>query len=207
MDSSYGPRLGITAAFVVLGAALLTGCSPSGGGEDDASVPVEESPTSAPVDTGCVSRTWELDLPDLASQMAIELAAEGLEVVEYAGIGRHTFTFSESGEASESVDATFTLTATSGAGPEITVVQIHTGEPFGQWGWVGDSNVMTFLDWNNGGYQVQNITAIDGVNSEGPIALPSHPLDGTNMEVVCDGSTMSTHSVGSPYIQHWTAES
>jgi hypothetical protein len=170
-------------------------------------VTVDETPTSAPVDTGCVSRIWALDIQDLVSQMAIELAAEGLEVVEYAGIGHHTLTFSESGEASESVDATFTLTAISGAGPEITVVQIHTGEPFGQWGWVGDSNVITFFDWNNGGYQVQNITAIGGVTSENPIALPSHPLDGTNMEVVCDGSTMSTHAVGSPYTQHWTAES
>ncbi|MEO5921277.1 MAG: hypothetical protein ABIQ01_09050 [Pseudolysinimonas sp.] len=190
-------------AGAVVALLLLSACS-GGGVDDGAADPAEEAPAASAVDTGCLTRTWDLDLPDLASQMAIELASDGLEVIEYAGVGRHSITFADSGEASMSVDATFSLTVTSGAGPQITVVQIHTGEPFGQWGWVGDSNVLEFDDWNNGGYEVQNITAINGVNTEEPIALPSDTLGEANMEVVCDGSTMTTHTLGSPYTHRWS---
>jgi hypothetical protein len=191
------------AAAAVVAVAALTGCS---GGDDPVEPDDEVSPTAETTgDTACVTGTWDLDLTDLASQMAIELASDGLEVIEYAGVGRHTFTFRESGEASESVDATFTLTATSGAGPEITVVQIHTGEPFGFWDWRDNSSVMTFFEWEDGGYEVQNITAIDGVPTEGTIALPGVPLGGTDLEIVCDGSSLSTHSPSSPYTQHWSA--
>jgi len=137
--------------------------------------------------------------------MAIELASDGLEVTEYTGIGQHTFTLSDAGEASMSVDMTFSLTATSAAGPEISVVQIHTGEPFGSWGWVGDANVLEFGDWNDGGYEVQNITAINGVNvAESPIPLPADPLGDADLTVVCEGSSMSTQSTGSPYTHHWS---
>ena len=202
-----GPGTGTTrivAAAALI--ALLAGCSPGAEEPDAAPAPSTASPAAAPVDTGCIARTWLLDIPDLASQIAIELSTDGLEVTEYTGIGRHTFTFTEAGEASASVDVTFALTATSGAGPEITVVQIHTGEPGGLWGWVGDTNVMEFADWDDGGYEVQNITAIGGVTTEGPIALPSDPLVGTTMDVVCDRSTMSTHQTSSPYTLHWTEE-
>jgi len=202
MTFTHNSTRNFAAAVIVAG--LLAGCSAS---PDSDATGDEPTPTPAPaVDTGCVARTWLLDIPDLASQMAIQVAADGLEVTEYAGVGYHTLTFTEDGTAAASVDMTVTLTATSGAGPEITVVQIHTGEPIGEWGWLGDSNVVTFANWDDGGYAVQNITSVGGFATEDAIDLPADPLGGSNLEIVCDGSSLSTHNPASPYTQHWTAE-
>lgn len=201
-DRTTGIRIfGITALVAI----ALAGCSATG---EDPDAGEEPAPTPAgAVDTSCVARTWVLDIPDLASQMAIQLASDGLTVTDYAGFGIHTFTFTESGEVSESVDVTFTITATSDVGPQITVEQIQIGEPSGEWGWVGDSNVMEFANWDSGGYFVENIVEVGGVATEGAVALPSDPMGGTNMEIVCEGSALSTHTLSSPYTQHWTAES
>ena len=190
-------------AVAALVAGVLAGCSASGD-EPDADEPPAPTPAGA-IDTSCVTRTWVLDIPDLASQMALELTAEGLTVTDYAGFGIHTLTFTGGGEVSESVDVTFKITATSDVGPQISVEQIQIGEPHGEWGWVGDSNVMEFANWDSGGYFVENIVEVGGVATEGAVALPSEPMDGTNMEIVCEGSALSTHTLSSPYTQHWTA--
>ncbi|MEO8260960.1 MAG: hypothetical protein ABI566_00210 [Pseudolysinimonas sp.] len=205
-DARFRPSFAVVAAIAA--ALVLAGCSGSGAeGPDE---PVAESPAEPAVDTGCVVGEWTLDLTDLASQMAIELTANGLEVTEYTGAGHYLFTILDTGVASMDVNSTFSLTATSGAGPEITVVQTHTGAPFGFWGWVGDTNVLEFDDWNDGGYLVENLTSIGGVNTTDgqiPIALPSDPLGESNMTVTCDGSTMTTQSAGSPYLHHWSSAS
>lgn len=202
VDRINGIRALVVGAVVAI---VFAGCSATGEDPD-----AGEGPTSTPagaVDSSCVARTWVLDIPDLASQMAIELASDGLTVTDYAGFGIHTLTFAETGEVSESVDVTFKITATSDVGPQITVEQIQIGEPSGLWGWVGDSNVMEFANWDSGGYFVENIVEVGGVATEGAVALPTDPMDGTNMEIVCEGSTLSTHTLSSPYTQHWTAES
>lgn len=208
-------RIATILSIPLLSAALFAGCSPGGEGADDevggATEELEEGTASgdptASGDTGCVAgRTWRLDIPDLASQLAIELATTGFSVVEYAGIGEHTLVFDEAGAASADVDMTMSVTVNTDAGIMITVVQVHVGAPSGQWGWVGDTSTMEFASWNDGGYTVENFMTINGVSSESTIPIPSDPLTGSKMAVECSGSTLTTTTAGSPYIQRWTTD-
>lgn len=201
-----------TASLLIplLALAALVGCSPPDDRDEvpDA-LPDDETVGETPIasDTGClVAHTWLLDLPDLASQTAAELAADGFSVVEYAGVGRYTLTFGEAGDAASSVDATLTMTVDTDTGVQITVTQVHVGEPRGQWGWLGDGHTLSFAEWDGGGYAVQNYLTVNGAPSEQPIPVPDNGLDGQDMRVECSESTLVTHSVGSPYTHRWTAE-
>lgn len=193
----------------VLAIAALVGCSPGDEEEPADSLPDDETVGETPIasDTGCLTRhTWLLDLPDLASQTAIELAADGFSVVEYAGVGRYTMTFGEAGDAASSVDATLTMTVNTDTGVQITVTQVHVGEPRGVWGWLGDGHALSFADWDGGGYSVQNYLTINGVASDQFLPIPDNGLDGQDMRVECTATSLVTHSVGSPYTHRWNAE-
>ncbi len=200
-------------SFIV--SAVLVGCSgpTDGGGADEVGGSTGElgdtgsDDLAIGGDTRCISgRTWELDLPDLASQIATQLATTGFGVIEYAGIGSNTLIFDEAGTLNASVNSTISITVTTDAGATITLVQIHEGAPFGDWGWRGNTNVMEFANWNSGGYTVQNLMTINGVSGESSIPIPSDPLSGTAMTVECSGSKMTTITESSPYIQRWTTE-
>ncbi|HPG75168.1 MAG TPA: hypothetical protein PLU61_03175, partial [Rhodoglobus sp.] len=121
----------------------LAGCS-LGGGEEPGSSGTD-SGSSTGTDSGagagaasCVEdRTWVLDTDDLAAQLATQMSASGMTVTESTAEGRQSIEFASDGTASSSVDVTYTLTVDSGDGIVITVVQTHSGEPHGQWEWVG----------------------------------------------------------------------
>ena len=190
----------------------LAGCS-LGGGEEPGSSGTD-SGSSTGTDSGagagaasCVEvRTWVLDTDDLAAQLATQMSASGMTVTESTAEGRQSIEFASDGTASSSVDVTYTLTVDSGDGIVITVVQTHSGEPHGQWEWVGDSTTLTFSGWDNAGYSVQNTFLINGVASDSPIAIPSDTLGDTDMETTCSGDALSTHVATSPFTQHWIAE-
>ena len=204
------------APFAAAAALLLTlaGCS-LGGGEEPGSTgtdPGSSTGTDSGTDSGagaasCVEdRTWVLDTDDLAAQLATQMSTNGMTVTESTAEGRQSIEFASDGTASASVDVTYTLSIDSGDGIVITVVQTHSGEPRGQWEWVGDSTTLTFSGWDNAGYSVQNTFLINGVASDSPISIPSDTLGDTDMETTCSGDALSTHVATSPFTQHWVAE-
>jgi hypothetical protein len=182
----------------------MTGCA-GGGGDGGSGTPVAED--GGPSTTECLSgKTWVLDIDDLAGQLAAQLRSGGLNVIETIAEGRQTFEFTETGEASSSVDVTYTMTVDSGEGIVITIVQTHGGEPSGEWAWLGDTETVTFSNWDNAGYSVQNTVLVNGVGSDAPIEVPSDTLGGTDMLTDCSGTTLSTQVEASPFTQHWNAE-
>lgn len=195
-----------TMTVLAVSALLLamTGCT---GGGDGGGTPAAEGGSGSPSTTECLSgKTWVLDIDDLAGQLAAQLRSGGLNVVETTAEGRQTFEFTETGEANSSVDVTYTMTVDSSDGIVITLVQTHGGDPSGEWAWLGDSETVTFSNWDNAGYSVQNTVLVNGVGSDAPIEVPSDTLGGTDMETDCSGTTLSTHVEASPFTQHWNAE-
>lgn len=195
--------------------AVLVGCS--GGGESTPSDEVggstgelgeaEGDDLAIGGDTACISgRVWELDIPDLSSQIASELATSGFEIVEYAGAGAHTLLIDEAGTLSAIVDVLFSVTVITEEGAQIALLQIHDGAPSGDWGWVGNTNTMEFANWDSGGYVVENQMTVNGVSLDSTIPIPSDPMDGTPWTVECAGAKMTTTTAGSPYIHRWTTE-
>lgn len=201
----------------LIAAALLAGCSTGGepteedevGGATGELGEAEGDDLAIGGDTACITgRAWVLDIPDLASQIAIELATtDGFTVVEQAGIGLVTLQFfEESATLLSVVDMTISISVTTDAPAEITVVQIHTGAPSSDWGWRGNTNVMEFANWNSGGYNVENLMTVNGISLDSTIPIPSDPLSGTAMTVECAGSVMTTITEGSPYVHRWTTD-
>ena len=201
-----------------IAAAVLAGCSAGG---DEASPSDEVGGSTGELgeadsddlaiggDTDCITdRAWVLDIPDLASQIAIELATtDGFEVLEQAGTGLVTLQFFEdSGTLLSVVDMLISITVTTDAPSQITLVQIHNGAPSADWGWRGNTNAMEFANWNSGGYTVENLMTVNGISLDSTIPIPSDPLTGTAMTVECAGSKMTTVTEGSPYIHRWTAD-
>ena len=181
-----------TAAVLLL---TLAGCSTGGsGGPGSGSSTEPGGSTGTDAGSGSVScvedRTWVLDTDDLAAQLATQMSSGGLTVSESTAEGRQTIEFASDGTASSSVDVTYTLSIDSGDGIVITVVQTHSGEPHGQWEWLGDSTTML----------------VNGVAGDFPISIPSDTLGDTDMETTCSGDALSTHVATSPFTQHWIAE-
>lgn len=210
-------RVPVLLTVPLIAAALLVGCSTGGepaegdevGGTTGELGESEGDDLAIGGDTACITdRAWVLDIPDLASQIAIELATtDGFTVVEQAGVGLVTLQFfEESATLLSVVDMTISISVTTDAPAEITVVQIHTGAPSSDWGWRGNTNVMEFANWNSGGYNVENLMTVNGISLDSTIPIPSDPLSGTAMTVECAGSVMTTITEGSPYIHRWTTD-
>lgn len=152
----------------------------------------------------CLARSWVLDVADAAQQLGENLASKGLNVTQSEGAGRQTFTFSGGGDITATIDVTYTVTVVNDP-ITLTLVQTHSGAPSGTWSVDGDT--VSFTDWDNAGYSVQNQTIVNGTVSPNQIDIPSEDLDdGATMTVQCDGDTLSTKVSASPFTQHWTAE-
>ncbi len=205
---------GLLVPFVV--AAVLVGCSVGG---DDARPDDEVGGTTGELgeadgddlsiggDTACISgRVWQLDVDDLASQMAIELAADGFEVLDYGVEGGSTLQFDEAGAVTITAQQVYTIQVITDADAAITLVQVHEGAPLGQWGWRGNTNIMEFASWDSAGYSVVNFLVVNGIYLESEIPIPGDTMSGTNMTVECAGSKMTTVIDGSPFIQRWTTD-
>lgn len=210
-------RVPVLLTVPLIAAALLVGCSTGSeptetdevGGTTGQLGEAEGDDLAIGGDTACITdRAWVLDIPDLASQIAIELATtDGFEVVEQGGVGLVTLQFfEESASLLSVVDMTISISVTTDAPAEITVVQIHTGAPSSDWGWRGNTNVMEFANWTPGSYNVENLMTVNGISLDSTIPIPSDPLSGTAMTVECAGSVMTTITEGSPYIHRWTTD-
>jgi len=199
-----------------IAAAVLAGCSAGG---DEASPSDEVGGSTGELgeadsddlaiggDTSCISgRVWQLDIEDLASQLAIELAAGGFEVLEYGVEGGSTLQFDEAGAVNIASQHVYTIMVITDADASITLAQVHEGAPSGEWGWKGNTNVMEFANWDSGGYSVVNFLVVNGIYLESDIPIPSDTMSGTNMTVECVGSKMTTITDGSPFIQRWTTD-
>jgi len=206
----------LTAMF--LASTVLVGCSGGGGGRDT-SPDDEVGGTTGELgeadgddlaiggDTDCISgRVWQLDIDDLAGQLAVELAAGGFEVLEYGVEGGSTLEFDEAGAVNIASQHVYTIMVITDADASITLAQVHEGAPSGDWGWKGNTDVMEFANWDSGGYSVVNFLVVNGIYLESDIPIPGDPLSGTNWTVECAGSKMTTVTDGSPFIHRWTTE-
>lgn len=199
----------VAAASLLL---VLSGCgtgSPGGpGSEPSADGSGSGSGTDSGSSTsGCLEdRVWALNTDDLAAQLAANMSSNGMTVTESTANGRQSIEFGSDGTASSTVDVTYTLSIDSGDGIVITVVQTHSGTPHGEWAYTSDPAVLTFSNWDNSGYSIQNSILVNGVAGDSPISLPEDTLGDSDMEIVCEGNTLSTHVAVSPFTQHWIAE-
>jgi hypothetical protein len=181
--------------------ASLTGCF--GGG-----TPADDSAGGGLNKTACLTANpWDRDLDDAANQLGDLLESHGLNVTRSTGDGSETFTFAESGHVEVHVDVTFTITVLMDHGLTMTIVQTHSGEPSGEWAWIGDSHTVDFSRWDTGGYSIQNSIIINGVASDAPITIPEDTLGAAHMRIACTPTRLTTHSTGSPFTDHWTPAS
>jgi hypothetical protein len=197
-----------TLAVSALLLLTLAACTPDGGGTGGGGE-TEAPEAGASGSTECVSgKTWVLDIADAASQLGAQLASSGMNVTQSEGAGRQDFLFTEDGSASAHVDVTYTITIVTDD-LTMTLVQTHGGDPSGEWAWQGDSDSdIAFSNWDNSGYSVQNQFIINGTATENSMTVPSENLgDGSVMTVDCSGDSMTTKVTGSPFTQHWNAES
>jgi len=212
------PRCVSTLTVLFLAATVLVGCA-GGGGGGDASPDDEVGGTTGELgeaegddlaiggDTRCISgRVWQLDIDDLASQLGVELAANGFEVREYGVEGGSTLEFDEAGTVNITSQHVYTIMVITDADASITLAQVHEGAPSGEWGWKRNTNVMEFANWDSGGYSVVNFLVVNGIYLESDIPIPGDTMSGTNMTVECVGSKMTTIIDGSPFTQRWTTE-
>ncbi len=209
-----------TLTVMFLAATVLVGCSAGGGdGGGDASPDGEVGGTTGELgeaggddlaiggDTACISgRVWQLDVDDLASQIAAQLTAQGFEVLDYEAGGGSTIQFDEAGAVSITAEQVYRVQVVTDADARITLVQVHLGVPSGEWGWRGNTNVMEFANWDSADYSVTNYIDVNGLNLDSEIPIPGDTMSGTDMTVECAGSKMTTIVEGSPFIQRWTTE-
>jgi hypothetical protein len=194
-------------SFPVLLVLALAGCT--GGGDGATGTDASTGDSEGSGSTAClIGKVWTLDVEDMAAQLAANLDSHGLNVSESHGEGTQTFTFDEDGKARSSVDLSYAITVTTDS-TVMALTQTHRGDTGGEWAWLaeesGDSNVITFSNWDSSAYSVSNHIEVNGTASDAPISIPDASLGGTNMTVVCSGSTLSTKVEVSPFTQHWTA--
>jgi hypothetical protein len=186
-------------AISVLLLSSLTGCFGGGGGTPGGGYGVGSLDKTA-----CLTaNTWDRDLDDAANQLGDLLETHGLNVSRSTGEGSETFTFDESGHVEVHADVTFTISVRMDHGMTMTIVQTHSGEPSGEWAWIGDSHTIEYSDWDTGGYSIQNTVIINGVASDAPITIPEESLGAAHMRIACTAPRLTTHSTGSPFIDHW----
>lgn len=198
----------IAAATIVL--LTLSACSAGGGDgsttETGSGADSGAAGSGSAADSCLVDRVWDLNTSDLAAQLAANFTSNGLVVTQSTANGTQTIEFGSDGTASSTVDVTYTIAIDSGDGIVITVVQTHSGTPHGEWTRAGDAGTLTFSNWDNAGYSVQNTVLVNGTAGDFPISIPEDTLGSSDMEIVCEGNTLSTRVAPSPFTQHWIAE-
>ena len=209
-----------TLTVMLLAAAVLVGCSTGGsagyggarpddevGGTTGALGEAETEDLAIGGDTGCISgRVWQLDVDDLASQLAAQLAAGGFEVLEYGVEGGSTLQFDDAGAVNITAVQVSTIQVVTDADARTTLVQVHERPSSGEWGWLGNTNVMEFASWDSVGYSVVNFLVVNGIYLESEIPIPGDTMFGTDMTVECVGTKMTTIVDRSPFIQRWATE-
>ena len=213
-----GPRLGRSPLMIAAFAALLlcAGCTvlaPSG--DEPGTAPSSPEPAASETPDGpaevaseCVDGEWSADLDDLIGQLADQLSATGLTVTRTDASGSQTLAVGREGVLGFDADMTLTLAVDMGNGMVMTMTQVHTGTLQANWAWDGDTTAtggtIGFSDFENSGYEVQTTVDINGQAAEAPIEPPSVAAADVPTVVTCEGDTLTTQPVGTPFTTTWS---
>lgn len=199
--------LAIPAALVLALTACATpgagsGDGGSGGGGDGAG---GGDGSGSATGIGCLTdRTWSLDLDDLVAQLGEQMAGSGMPLIEATASGSQTFEFASNGTAVAAINSTFVVSV-DGNGLPLTITQTHSGAPSGAWSEAGDGAV-SFDEWDDSGYTIDNTISMDGTVVDMPIELPSNSFGGSTMSYECSGSTLTTTVPENTFTYRWSTE-
>lgn len=208
MSSRLIPALVIPAALLFALTACATpgagsGDGGSGGGSTDGAGGGDGAGSATGI--GCLTdRTWSLDLNDLVGQLGEQMAGSGMPLVEASASGTQTFEFSSDGTAVAAINSTFVLTVDSNGLP-LTITQTHSGAPGGAWSEAGEGT-LSFDEWDDSGYTIDNQISMDGTVVDMPIELPSNSFGGSTMTYECSGSTLTTTVPENTFTYRWSTE-
>lgn len=190
ISSARRTTAGVAAAILV--GVSLAGCS------------LVEVPEPAPLSglAACaLGSTWTLDTAKLAEQVTAELATRGVTATTTAD-GSQTLTWGL--DSKLAIDTDYTLTLTSGAADQVTVLtDKHQGKSTGI-AYI-NSDVAIPRDWDGTGLNVTTTATLNGAALEAlPYSLvPTDIDDSVGIELTCDGGTMTTHQRGSDITLTW----
>lgn len=195
-------RLVLTTGLATLSLLALVACTAPGsgdGGDGTGTDPDGSSGASGGI-AGCLEGTWDLDGQHNADQIQEFFVANGTPVSSTETSGAVHMTV-EGSTMTYLSDISYVMTAQLDAGLEMIISQLQAGESSGSWSVEGDEVV--FADWVNG-ITVDTSVTIGGQEASMPIEIPADSGAGVAMEVVCDGDTLSTHPLESPFTSLWT---
>lgn len=166
-----------------------------------------EPPPEAPL-TGIAActlgKTWNLDTGKLAEALQAELGARSIVAV-VAADGSETLAWDLKGKIV--IDTDYTITSTSGAEDQKTVVTTkHSGKSTGI-AYI-NSEVAIPRNWDASGLNVTSKATLNDADLEDlPYAFPNTELDDSvGIELTCDGGTLTTHQRGSDIVLTWSSK-
>jgi hypothetical protein len=195
-------RTVVTTGLATLSLLALVACTAPGsgdGGDGSGTDPDGSSGSSGGI-AECLIGNWDLDGQHNADQIQALMVENGTPVTSTETSGTVHLIVDDSTMTYVS-DISYVMTAQLDAGLEMIVSQLQAGESSGSWAAEGDEVV--FADWVNGITVTTSVT-IGGATSSTPIDIPADTGGGVAMEVVCDGDTLSTHPLESPFTNLWT---
>lgn len=198
-------RLALTTGLAGISLLALVACTTPGAGDGGDGGDGPGSGSDGPDGSSggileCLDGTWNLDGQHNADQIQALMVENGTPVTSTETSGTVHLIVDDSTMTYVS-DISYVMTAQLDAGLEMIVSQLQAGESSGTWSADGDQVV--FADWVNGITVTTSVT-IGGATSSTPIDIPADTGGGVAMEVVCDGDTLSTHPLESPFTNLWT---
>jgi hypothetical protein len=194
-------RFALTAGLAGVSLLALAACSTPGSGDGgDGTGTGPDEPGGSGGIAGCLVGTWDLDGQNNADQIQAFFVENGTPVSSTETSGTVHLTVDETTMTYVS-DISYVMTAELDAGLEMIISQLQAGESSGNWTVEGDEVV--FADWVNG-ITVDNSVTIGGKTQEMSLDIPADAGGGVAMEVVCEGDTLSTHPLESPFTNLWT---
>lgn len=190
---SLSTRLTAGAAAAILVGVGLAGCS---------LVEVAEPTPLSGIAECSLGKTWQLDTAKLAEAVQAELLSRGVTVVAAAD-GSQTLTWGL--DSKLVLDTDYTLTLSSGAADQLTVVtDKHSGKATGT-AYI-NAEVAIPRDWDGTGLKSTTTATLNGAALEPvPYTLVNTDIDDSvGVELTCDGGTLTTHQRGSDITLTWT---
>lgn len=195
-------RLALTTGLATLSLFALVACTAPGSGDGGDGEPGSGSdgPSASEGVADCLEGNWDLDTQHNADQIQAFFVENGTPVTSTETSGAVHLTVDGSTMTYVS-DVSYVMTAQLDAGLEMIISQLQSGESSGTWSADGDEVV--FADWVNG-INVDNTVTIGGQEASMELDIPADAGGGVAMEVVCEGDTLSTHPLESPFTSLWT---
>lgn len=186
----------LTLAGVIVGAALLSGCSGTAPGDPDDPAPAEsepQQPSDGLGDTDCVVGTWALDVDNYRSQSESYLLGLGIPITEFDMLGGQTLTITEDGllAVDTNIRSTGVLVAGDVSVP-ISVITVETASA--EWGWDATSasgGLLEVAEWQ----VVETSTESEGADGF-ELAPPRFDGDNQTLLVDCDAQNMLLQGSG-----------